>query len=523
MPVACGRASCPATRWWRTKSCSTTTPGRAAQRLDDPAVRVGVVADVVERDVGAARRVRCRGRATSTSTRSLERRQQQRAVVGDAASARAAAARSTRPSRASSRSIARVPGDRARRRALPARPQRSRLVLVLAQPAQRARELVGASARRRARSRGRATTSSGPPASVVVTPASRTGTPRTAPSRSPRRPARSRRRGSARRGRRAPRRSTRPVKRDAAVEAALGASCSSRSRSGPSPAITTRSAGLGLRGLDQQVDPLRAVEPVRPRGRSPRTRRSAVRRAPAAGAAAPRRRARSSARSRSATLREVAKSLRASPSATRSSRCTSRRERAVLGRLGELAELGAVELVRLPELVQEPDDLVRVPDAVRRELRRDHEVDRAAVRLLEVEQPPEERLRQHPLAGVPLERHRDELGLVAALAQLAATSPSAKISAPPRSNGTCGMQTAILMGGARARRRARASSSTSWSSASFTIRCSAKRGLDVPAHELAQDALDLEATAALRARPALERLVGADGPEPLGQGAHGRL
>ena len=34
-------------------------------------------------------------------------------------------------------------------------------------------------------------------------------------------------------------------------------------------------------------------------------------------------------------------------------------ERAVGRRLGELAELGAVELVRLPELVQQPDDLVR--------------------------------------------------------------------------------------------------------------------------------------------------------------------
>ena len=33
---------------------------------------------------------------------------------------------------------------------------------------------------------------------------------------------------------------------------------------------------------------------------------------------------------------------------------------ALLRRLAELAELGAVELVRLAELVQQPDDLVRV-------------------------------------------------------------------------------------------------------------------------------------------------------------------
>ena len=73
-------------------------------------------------------------------------------------------------------------------------------------------------------------------------------------------------------------------------------------------------------------------------------------------------------------------------------------QRARLGRLVELAELGPVELVGLAELVEQPDDLVRVAHDVRRELRRDHEIDRRTVGLLEVEQPPEERLRQHPLA-----------------------------------------------------------------------------------------------------------------------------
>ncbi len=56
--------------------------------------------------------------------------------------------------------------------------------------------------------------------------------------------------------------------------------------------------------------------------------------------------------------------------------------------------------------------------AVRRELRRDDEVDPAAVRLRQVGEPPEERLREHALARIPLERHRDEVGLVAARAQL---------------------------------------------------------------------------------------------------------
>ena len=93
--------------------------------------------------------------------------------------------------------------------------------------------------------------------------------------------------------------------------------------------------------------------------------------------------------------------------------------RALLRALAELAELGAVELVGLPELVQQPHHLVRMPDGVRRELRRDHEVDRAAVRLGQVEQPPEKRLGEHALARIPLVRNGDEVGLVPARAELA--------------------------------------------------------------------------------------------------------
>src|SRR4029077_9365992 len=47
-------------------------------------------------------------------------------------------------------------------------------------------------------------------------------------------------------------------------------------------------------------------------------------------------------------------------------------------------------------------------------------------------------------------------------------------------------------------------------------------GLDVPAHELAQRALDLEGDPALRSGAPFERLVGADGPEALRQPAHRR-
>src|SRR5262249_1941282 len=89
-------------------------------------------------------------------------------------------------------------------------------------------------------------------------------------------------------------------------------------------------------------------------------------------------------------------------------------QRALPRRLAELAEFGPVELVRLAELVDEPDDLVPVPDGVGGELRPDHEVDGAAVDLVEVDQAPEERLRQDPLARGPLERDGDEGGRVGA-------------------------------------------------------------------------------------------------------------
>ena len=91
----------------------------------------------------------------------------------------------------------------------------------------------------------------------------------------------------------------------------------------------------------------------------------------------------------------------------------------VLHRFSELAEVGAVELVRLPELVDQPHALLGMTHDVRRELRREHEIDLLPVRLVEVEHPPEERLRQHLRTGVPLERDGHEVGLVPAGAQLA--------------------------------------------------------------------------------------------------------
>ena len=145
---------------------------------------------------------------------------------------------------------------------------------------------------------------------------------------------------------------------------------------------------VGGRGLEQEVDPLRAVEPSRRRGRSRRTRRSGTRAAEAA-AAAPRPRARPTCSSLDATFSEIANSRCASERRpVQPVHCASRG--AVERLLPVLAELGAVEVVGLAELVDEPHHLVGMANDVGGELRPDHEVDRAALHLLEVEQAPDE-------------------------------------------------------------------------------------------------------------------------------------
>ena len=173
----------------------------AAQRVDDPAVRVGVVADVVEREVGAARRARlaaaddldvdvlavARGGAARCSPR--------------CPTAPAASVCSRRPSREQALDAA-IPRHLGRQLAAGAAVG-ARLVAVLAQVSGGARELGGVGRGRRGRWRGRSRPRAARRRRSSSAPASRTGTPRTAPSRSPRPPARSRRRGSARTARRA--------------------------------------------------------------------------------------------------------------------------------------------------------------------------------------------------------------------------------------------------------------------------------------------------------------------------------
>ena len=93
-------------------------------------------------------------------------------------------------------------------------------------------------------------------------------------------------------------------------------------------------------------------------------------------------------------------------------------QRPILGRVAELTERRSIELVRLAELVHEPDALVRMADEIRRELRGDHHVDPAAVDLVEVDHPPEERLGENASARIPLERNGDDVCLVTASAKL---------------------------------------------------------------------------------------------------------
>ena len=230
---------------------------------------------------------------------------------------------------------------------------------------------------------------------------------------------------------------------------------------------------LGGGRLEQQVDPFRAVEPVhredevvvrvaavRERRRRVRhdLRLEAGRRAQSFGDVAGGREELARLAERGPLEREHAPPQR------------------TVGRgLRELAELGAVEIPRLPELVQQPHDLARVLHGIRGELRRDHRVDRPPVRLLEVEKSPEERLGQHALARIPLERDRDELGLVIARPELRDEIVREDLGTTPfeRHLGYADREPHERLSSSSTRR---ARSSTRRSSASLTIRCSANAG-----------------------------------------------
>ncbi len=68
--------------------------------------------------------------------------------------------------------------------------------------------------------------------------------------------------------------------------------------------------------------------------------------------------------------------------------------------------------------MNEPRNLVGMADEIRRKLRADDEVDRLAVGLAQIDQPPRGRMREDLLLRIPLERNADELGLISVGAQL---------------------------------------------------------------------------------------------------------
>ena len=138
----------------------------AAQRVDDPRVRVRVVPDVVERDVRPARRPLRPAPHDVDVDPLAQRRQEQRAVVGDAGLLgrhRAEVGDLHVSSLPMARSHVTSRGDR-----VPGAPERGGLVAVVAQPAERAGDLSGVRGHDEPGRVGRDTTSSGPPASVVV-------------------------------------------------------------------------------------------------------------------------------------------------------------------------------------------------------------------------------------------------------------------------------------------------------------------------------------------------------------------
>src|SRR5262249_2003390 len=80
--------------------------------------------------------------------------------------------------------------------------------------------------------------------------------------------------------------------------------------------------------------------------------------------------------------------------------------------VAKLAVWRAAEIVDRPVLMEEPRYLVRMPDEVGGELRRDHEVDRLVVRLRQIDEPPERRLREQLALRIRLEGNRDLLRTV---------------------------------------------------------------------------------------------------------------
>ena len=196
--------------------------------------------------------------------------------------------------------------------------------------------------------------------------------------------------------------------------------------------------------------------------------------------------------------------------------------RPLLGRVAELPEVGSVELVRLAELVDEPDALLGVANEVRGELRADHEVDPLPVRLLEVEHPPEERLREDACTRVPLERDGDDVGVMPSTPELVDEPVREDLGAAVRERhlrAADGDSHCVL----------RVASSSAWRRSTCSCRSSIRpersgverplvvgERFDVPAHELAKNGLDGCPQAAADSGTKAQRAICGDRPQPLG-------
>ena len=87
--------------------------------------------------------------------------------------------------------------------------------------------------------------------------------------------------------------------------------------------------------------------------------------------------------------------------------------------MAELAVRRAAQIVNRAVLMKQPGHLVRMAHEIGRELRGDHEIHGLVVRLGQIDEPPQRRLREQFALRIGLERNRDFFRAVAEAAQLA--------------------------------------------------------------------------------------------------------
>ena len=97
--------------------------------------------------------------------------------------------------------------------------------------------------------------------------------------------------------------------------------------------------------------------------------------------------------------------------------------------VAEVAVFGSAQLVRRSILMDQPRDFPRMANEVRRKLRGDHQIDRLAVALAEIEESPRRGVRKDLVLRVPLEGNADQLCLMPALAQLTNELPHVHLGA----------------------------------------------------------------------------------------------